>query len=342
MMTKITNKKIHAVVFSAVCLLFGSVSSQKVFAQAVDNFPNRPITIIIPFTAGGSSDLTARRVGDAMGKVLKQPIIVQNLPSAGGIFGVNSVVKAPKDGYTLLAGTISTHAINAGLYKNLPYDPLKDFVPITRIGSFPNILVVQSSLKINTLPQLIELARQRQAQGKPLNYASGGVGSTSHLGGELLRQVAGVEMIHVPYKGAAGAMGDLLGGRIDLIFGNSQLVLPHIKTGQLVPLAVTTSARSDLLPNVPTVAEIGFAEAEMSVWIGLFAPAGIPEVVANKLSAAALQALTSPEVLSGFTAEGVFIEKDESPAQFLTELSRQVALWKKVIDKAGIAIEIGQ
>ena len=342
MMTKITNKKMHAVVFSAACLLFGSVSSQQVFAQAVDNFPNRPITIIIPFTAGGSSDLTARRVGDAMGKVLKQPIIVQNLPSAGGIFGVNSVVKAPKDGYTLLAGTISTHAINAGLYKNLPYDPLKDFVPITRIGSFPNILVVQSSLKINTLPQLIELARQRQAQGKPLNYASGGVGSTSHLGGELLRQVAGVEMIHVPYKGAAGAMGDLLGGRIDLIFGNSQLVLPHIKTGQLVPLAVTTSARSDLLPNVPTVAEIGFAEAEMSVWIGLFAPAGIPEAVANKLSAAALQALTSPEVLSGFTAEGVFIEKDESPTHFLTELSRQVALWKKVIDKAGIAIEIGQ
>jgi hypothetical protein len=342
MMTSKINKTLYAVLIRAACLLFGAVSGQPVFAQVADNFPNRPITIIIPFTAGGSSDLTARRVGDAMGKILKQPIIVQNLASAGGIFGVNSVVKAPKDGYTLLAGTISTHAINAGLYKNLPYDPLKDFVPITRIGSFPNILVVQSSLKINTLPQLIELARQRQAQGKPLNYASGGVGSTSHLGGELLRQVAGVEMIHVPYKGAAGAMGDLLGGRIDLIFGNSQLVLPHIKTGQLVPLAVTTSARSDLLPNVPTVTEIGFAEAEMSVWIGLFAPAGIPEVVANKLSAAALQALTSPEVLSGFTAEGVFIEKDESPAQFLTELSRQVALWKKVIDKAGIAIEIGQ
>ena len=201
---------------------------------------------------------------------------------------------------------------------------------------------MQSSLKINTLPELIELARQRQVQGKPLTYASGGVGSTSHLGGELLRQVAGVEMIHVPYKGAAGAMGDLLGGRIDLIFGNSQLVLPHIKTGQLVPLAVTTNARTDLLPNVPTVAEIGFAEAEMSVWIGLFAPTGIPAAIANKLSAAALQALASPEVLSGFTAEGVFVEKDDSPAQFLTELSGQVALWKKVIDKAGIAIEIGQ
>ena len=342
MMTRMINKKLYAVLLLAAYLLFESVTSQQVLAQAVENFPNRPITIIIPFTAGGSSDLTARRVGDAMGKILKQPIIVQNLASAGGIFGVNSVVKAPKDGYTLLAGTISTHAINAGLYKNLPYDPLKDFVPITRIGSFPNILVVQSSLKINTLPELIELARQRQAQGKPLTYASGGVGSTSHLGGELLRQVAGVEMIHVPYKGAAGAMGDLLGGRIDLIFGNSQLVLPHIKTGQLVPLAVTTNARTDLLPNVPTVAEIGFAEAEMSVWIGLFAPAGIPAAIANKLSAAALQALASPEVLSGFTAEGVFVEKDDSPAQFLTELSGQVALWKKVIDKAGIAIEIGQ
>jgi len=342
MMTRMINKTLYAVLLRSACLLFGSVTGQQVFAQAVDNFPNRPITIIIPFTAGGSSDLTARRVGDSMGKILKQPIIIQNLASAGGIFGVNSVVKAPKDGYTLLAGTISTHAINAGLYKNLPYDPLKDFVPITRIGSFPNILVVQSSLKINTLPELIELARQRQAQGKPLAYASGGVGSTSHLGGELLRQVADVEMIHVPYKGAAGAMGDLLGGRIDLIFGNSQLVLPHIKTGQLVPLAVTTNARTDLLPNVPTVAEIGFAEAEMSVWIGLFAPAGIPAAIANKLSAAALQALASPEVLSGFTAEGVFVEKDDSPAQFLAELSGQVALWKKVIDKAGIAIEIGQ
>lgn len=342
MMTKIINKTLYAVATRAACLLFASVNSQQIFAQAADNFPNRPITIIIPFTAGGSSDLTARRVGDAMGKILKQPIIVQNLASAGGIFGVNSVVKAPKDGYTLLAGTISTHAINAGLYKNLPYDPLKDFVPITRIGSFPNILVVQSSLKINTLPDLIELARQRQAQGKPLTYASGGVGSTSHLGGELLRQVAGVEMIHVPYKGAAGAMGDLLGGRIDLIFGNSQLVLPHIKTGHLVPLAVTTKTRTDLLPNVPTVAEIGFAEAEMSVWIGLFAPAGIPTGVANKLSTAALEALASSEVLSGFTAEGVFVEKDDSPAQFLTELSSQVALWKKVINKADIAIEIGQ
>jgi len=342
MMTSKINKTLYAVLIRAACLLFGAVSGQPVFAQVADNFPNRPITIIIPFTAGGSSDLTARRVGDAMGKILKQPIIVQNLASAGGIFGVNSVVKAPKDGYTLLAGTISTHAINAGLYKNLPYDPLKDFVPITRIGSFPNILVIQSVLKIKTLPDLIELARQRQAQGKPLTYASGGVGSTSHLGGELLRQVASVEMIHVPYKGAAGAMGDLLGGRIDLIFGNSQLVLPHIKTGQLVPLAVTTKTRTDLLPDVPTVAEIGFAEAEMSVWIGLFAPAGIPAAVANKLSAAALEALASPEVLSGFSAEGVFVEKDDSPAHFLNELTGQVALWKKVIDKAGIAIEIGQ
>ncbi len=310
-------------------------------AQAKDDYPSRPVTVIVPFTAGGSSDITARRVADEMSKIMGQPIVIQNLPSAGGIVGINTVKRAPKDGYTLLAGTISTHAINAGLYKSLSYDPIKDFTPISRIGSFPNILVAQSTLNVKSLKELIVLAKERAAKGKPLTYASGGVGSTSHLGGELLAQVAGVELLHIPYKGAAGALSDLLGGRIDIIFGNSQLVLPHIKSGKLVPLAVTTNQRSNLFPDVPTVAEVGFPEAEMSVWIGLFAPAGIPPDVERKLSEITLKALSSPSLIKDFKAEGVFIDRDESPDAFRKVLSSQVSKWKAVINKAGIAMDGG-
>ncbi|NYT24377.1 tripartite tricarboxylate transporter substrate binding protein [Alcaligenaceae bacterium] len=324
----------------AAAAIIGFVGAGPLHA-AQGEYPSRPITIIVPFTAGGSSDVTARRVAETMAKRIDQPIVIQNQPSAGGIVGVNAAKRAAKDGYTLLAGTISTHAINGGLYKNLSYDPVDDFTPITRIGSFPNILVVQKSLDIGTLDELITLAKQREAQGNPLTYASGGVGSTSHLGGELLQQVAGVELTHVPYKGAAGALSDLLGGRIDLIFGNSQLVLSHIQSGTLVPLAVTTSERSNLFPDVPTVAEIGFPEAEMSVWIGLFAPAGIPSEVTDRLSKLTLEALADPELVEQFRAEGVFIEKDDSSEAFRAEQIRQVELWKRVVDKAGIAMDGG-
>lgn len=316
-----------------------SICSHIAFAN--EGYPNKPVTIIVPFTAGGSSDITARRVADSMAKVMGQPIVIQNQPSAGGIVGANNVKRAAKDGYTLLAGTISTHAINGALYNNLPYDPIEDFTPITRIGSFPNILVVQKSLDVSSLQELIALAKERAAKKEPLTFASGGVGSTSHLGGELLQQVADVELLHVPYKGAAGALGDLLGGRIDLIFGNSQLVLPHIEAGTLVPLAVTTSERSNLFPNVPTVAELGFEEAEMSVWIGLFAPAGLPEPLANKISEITLQALQDPGLVKDFEKEGVFLEIDKDVPSFREELIKQNEKWNGVVEKAGIAMDVG-
>lgn len=321
-------------------LAFSAMSMCASSALAHEDYPNRPVTIIVPFTAGGSSDITARRVADSMAKVMGQSIVIQNQPSAGGIVGANNVKRAAKDGYTLLAGTISTHAINGALYNNLPYDPIEDFTPITRIGSFPNILVVQKSLDVDSLQELIELAKKRAAEDKPLTFASGGVGSTSHLGGELLQQVADVELLHVPYKGAAGALGDLLGGRIDLIFGNSQLVLPHIEAGTLVPLAVTTSERSNLFPDVPTVAELGFEEAEMSVWIGLFAPAGLPEPLANKISEITLKALQDPDLIKVFEKEGVFLEVDKDVPSFREELKVQSNKWNEVVEKAGIAMDV--
>jgi tripartite-type tricarboxylate transporter receptor subunit TctC len=322
-------------------IALSAVSVYASTAVAFEDYPNRPVTIIVPFTAGGSSDITARRVADSMARVMGQPVVIQNQPSAGGIVGASNVKRAAKDGYTLLAGTISTHAINGSLYKNLPYDSINDFTPISRIGSFPNILVVQKSLNVNSLHELIALAKERAEKGKSLTFASGGVGSTSHLGGELLQQVANVELLHVPYKGAAGALGDLVGGRIDLIFGNSQLVLPHIQAGTLVPLAVTTSERSKLFPDVPTVAELGFPEAEMSVWIGLFAPAGIPEELANKISEITLKALADPGLVKDFDAEGVFLEIDKDVPSFREELIKQNAKWKAVVDKAGTSIDVG-
>ncbi len=309
-------------------------------ARAAD-YPSKPVTVVVPFAVGGSSDLTARRVSVALSKLMNQSVIIQNQPSAGGFVGVNAVKRAPKDGYTLLAGTVSTHAINSALYKNLSYDVLKDFTPITRIGSFPNILVARRDLGVKSLAELVELAKKRAAGGTPLTYASGGVGSTSHLGGELLKQVANVEMTHVPYKGAAGALNDLLGGRIDFIFGNTQFVLPHINSGALVPLAVSSRERTPLLPDVPSVVEVGFEQAEMSVWIGLFAPAGIPADVAQRLSKLTLEALSSPEVVEPFKAEGVSIDKDDSPEAFRQEIAKQIEIWRGVIDKAGIAMEGG-
>lgn len=319
----------------AVLLAIATESSAVSNAQAQAAYPTHPIKVIVPFTAGGSSDLSARRVSEGMSRILKQPLILENKPSAGGIVGVNDVALAPADGYTLLAGTISTHALNVGLYKNLSYDPVKDFTPITRIGSFPNVLVVNSALGVSTLADLIKLAKQRDKDGKPLSYASGGNGSTSHLGGVLLGQVAGVELLHIPYKGAAGAMPDLLSGRVDMLFANIQLIQQHLTQGTLKALAVTTSTRSTLLPNVPTVAELGFKEAEMSVWIALFAPKGIPDSVARTLNAAALQAMKSPAVVEGFAKEGVIAEYDESPEAFRTVLIGEVEKWSKVVKASG-------
>ncbi|CAN5325744.1 tripartite tricarboxylate transporter substrate binding protein [soil metagenome] len=304
-------------------------------SRAQASYPTHPIKVIVPFTAGGSSDLSARRVSEGMSRILGQPLIMENKPSAGGIVGVNDVAQAAPDGYTLLAGTISTHALNVGLYKNLSYDPLKDFTPITRIGSFPNVLVVNSALNISTLADLIKLAKERDKQGKPLSYASGGNGSTSHLGGVLLGQVAGVELLHIPYKGAAGAMPDLLSGRVDMLFANIQLIQQHLASGTLKALAVTTSTRSNLLPDVPTVAELGFKNAEMSVWIALFAPKNIPAAMAQKLNAAAIQAMKSPAVVEGFAKEGVIAEYDESPAAFRTFLAAEVDKWSKVVRASG-------
>jgi tripartite-type tricarboxylate transporter receptor subunit TctC len=307
------------------------------FAQPsqAQGYPAKPIHIVVPFPPGTGADLSTRRVADPMSKILGQPIIIENRAGAGGVVGAGYVAKAAPDGYTLLAGTLNTHALNPGLYKALPYDPIRDFAPITRIVSFPNVLAVPSSLQVSAVPQLIDLAKRRQSEGKSLTYASGGNGTTAHLAGAQLAQEIGADLLHIPYKGTSLAMTDVMSGRVDMIFGNIPVLLPHVNSGSLNALAISTKTRSKLMPNVPTVSEVGMPEMEMAVWIALLAPAGTPAEIVRKLHAAALEALASPAITDAYEREGSTIEVDKSPAEFEKVLKADVEKWTRVIKATG-------
>lgn len=308
-------------------------------ALAQNDFPDRPMKLIVPFSAGASSDVAARRVGEAMSRTLGQPIVIENVTGAGGLAGIRRFKQQAADGYTLLAGSISTHAINVGMHKTLPYDPLQDFEPISRISSFPNILVVHPSLGVKNLHELVTLLKKRPASEVPLSFASGGKGSTSHLGGEQLKQVAGIDLIHVPYSSVSVAMPDFLAGRTQIMFGNMTVVQPFIEKGSVVAIANTASERSPLLPNVPTVKEQGFESMELSAWIGLFAPAGTPPAVVKKLHAAARAAVNSPEVRESFKPLGTTPESDASPEDLRKFIAQEIKKWVGVARASGIAPE---
>lgn len=308
-------------------------------ALAQDDFPNRPIRLIVPFAAGASSDVAARRVGEAMSRTLGKPIVVENVSGAGGIAGIQRFRQQPADGYTLLAGSISTHAINVGMHKSLPYDPIKDFAPISRISSFPNILVVHPSLGVKNLQELVGLLKKQTSKDGNLSFASGGKGSTSHLGGEQLKQVTGADLTHVPDSSVSVAMPDFLAGRTQIMFGNMTVVQPFIEKGNVVAIANTAEQRAALLPNVPTVREQGFEAMGLFVWIGLFAPAGTPPAVVKKLHAAAWTAVNSPEVRESFKPLGTTPEADASPEGFAKFVDLEIRKWVNVTKSAGIASE---
>jgi tripartite-type tricarboxylate transporter receptor subunit TctC len=303
-------------------------------AQAA--YPDKPIRLVVPFPAGTAADISARRIAQGMSVVLKQSIIVENRGGAGGAVGSEYVAKAAPDGYTLLAGTLNTHAMNSALYKKLPYDPIKDFEPITRITSFPNVLVVPSSLHVNTLAELIALAKKSP---HPLTYGSGGVGTTAHLSAVLLGQAAGIELQHIPYQGTSLAMTDVLSGRVDMIFGNIPVVMPFVKDGKLKALAITTQERSPQMPDVPTVDQLNMKNAEISVWIALFAPKNTPPAVIDALSKAALTALKSPALKAGYEQDGGEVTMDQTPADFARVLKSDVDRWGKVVKESGASID---
>src|SRR6476659_8462693 len=252
-------------------------------------WPNKPIKYIVPFAPGGTTDILARTISEKLSVALGQPVVVENKPGAGGGVGADFTAKAAPDGYTIMGGTISTHAINASLYNKLPYDPVKDFVAITLIARVPNMLVVNPSIPANNVKELIALMK---ANPSKYSFASSGNGTSQHLSGELFKTMAGVDMQHIPYKGSPPALQDVVGGQVAMTFDNITTAWPLSKAGKLKALAVTTAKRSPIAPDVPTLAEAGLAGYEIGSWQGVFAPAGTPVDVVKRLNTGIVQIIT--------------------------------------------------
>jgi tripartite-type tricarboxylate transporter receptor subunit TctC len=304
-------------------------------AAAQGNYPNTPITIVVPFAAGGTTDILARVVGQALGTELGQPVVVDNRAGAGGNIGAQFAAKAPADGYTLFMGTVGTHAINQSLYKKLPFDPIKDFAPLTRVAMVPNLLVANPGKPYKNVKELIAYAKANPGK---VNFGSSGSGSSIHLSGELFNSLAKVQMVHVPYKGSAPAVTDLLGGQIDVMFDNMPSAIQHVRAGKLRPLAVTTAKRSPELPDVPTVAEAGVPGYEATSWFGMFAPAGTPAPVVTKLNLALAKVLSDADVKKKLAEQGAepYAEKPEQFAEFIR---KETAKWSQVVKASGASAD---
>ena len=298
-------------------------------------WPDRPIRLIVPFSAGGSNDLTARVVAEKVSSALGQPIIVENRVGAGGSIGADAVAKSAPDGYTLLQASGSTHGGNSAVYPSLPYDPLRDFSPISMLVRTPFILAVHPSVPANNVRELVALARA--APGK-LNYASFGSGSSSHLVGELFKGMAGIDIVHVPFKGSAPAVIATVSGQTQVIFDVINTSGPHIKAGRLKGLAVGTNARSSVLPEAPTVAESGIPGFEATVFFGWLAPAGTPRAVIDRLNREVVRALALPDVREKLAGMGNEIVGN-TPEQFSQQITAEVAQWQKLVRERGLKFD---
>jgi tripartite-type tricarboxylate transporter receptor subunit TctC len=305
-------------------------------AAAAQDYPSRRITIIVPYTAGGSSDFVARTVAAKIQGPLKQPVVVENRPGGNAHIGTEYVAKAAPDGYTLLLAGMTTHAAAPALYRKLSYDPVKDFAPITNCIDSPIAVVAHPSVPAGSLKELVAYAKANPGK---LNYGSAGVGNTLHLAGEVFRSVTGVDVVHVPYKGASQALGDLLGGRIQLMFDLPQTPLSNIQAGKLKALAVTGNQRLAILPGVPTAAEAGFPDFRFSTWIGLVAPAGTPPAAVQRLHKEIVGALGEPDVKDAFAQRGMVVAPSESPEAYARFIRTEIERLGKVIRAAKIEPE---
>jgi tripartite-type tricarboxylate transporter receptor subunit TctC len=313
-------------------LLLGAAALWAAQAVQAQNYPVKPIRLIVPFTPGGTSDILGRAVGQKLSEAWGQPVIVDNVAGAGGSVGADRVAKAAPDGYTLLMGHIGTLAVNPAIYPKLPYDPVKNFTPVAWVASVPNVLAVHPSVPAKSLKELVALAKAKPGQ---LNYGSGGNGSAAHLATEYLKLQSQTSMVHVPYRGTAPAMADLVAGQIQLVFTGAPAVLPFVKSGQLRALAVSSSKRLETLPDVPTVAESGYKGFEADQWYGIVAPAGTPPDIVNKLNAQINKALESSELKARLQSEGA-IAMPSSPEAFGALIVREIARWKPVVKAAQI------
>lgn len=301
-------------------------------AHAAAPYPTKPIRIIVAYTPAGTTDILARLVGQRMSETWGQPVIVDNRAGAAGIIGTQFVAKSPADGYTLLFGTTGTHTTNPAVYAKLPYDPVKDFAPVSNFADSPFLLVVHPSVPANTLQGLVTLAKSRPGQ---LDYASFGTGSSAHLAGEMLRTTAGINVVHVAYKGGPPAVADLVGGHVSLMFNSLPAVLPLVKAERLRALAVAAAKRAPTLPGLPTFTEAGYDGFEAGSWYGVLAPAGTPREAITRLHAETVRMLALPDIRQKLATEGAEAIGN-SPEEFAAQIRRDMARWAKVAREANI------
>ena len=316
-----------ATVALTAAMLLGSAGV--LHAQA---YPNRPIRMIVAFPAGGSTDIIGRIVAQNLGNRLGQQVVVDNRAGAGGTIGTDLAAKAPADGYTLTLGTTSTHAVAAGAYAKLPYDPVKDFAPVSLVGITPYLLVLNEKVPANNLKEFVELVKKEPGK---LNYASAGNGTTTHLAMEMMADAASLKMVHVPYRGNGPAEVALLAGEVQAIFGSMPALLEQTRAGKLRPLAVGTSRRSPALPNVPTVAELGYPGFEAALWLGVYAPAGTPKPVIDRLAQELKVIVPSPEFKELLDKNGAE-PLSNTPEEFATFTAREVDAYVKLVKKIGL------
>jgi tripartite-type tricarboxylate transporter receptor subunit TctC len=323
--------RLKGLLLSAVIGAVSAVIGVPAVANAQQKYPEKPIRFVVPYPAGGPLDTVARLLGQRVSEAVKQPVVVDNKPGAGGNIGAADVARAAPDGYTILMGAVATHAINPTLYASIPYDPVRDFLPVTQVASTPNVLVVNPSVPAANVREFIAYAKANPGK---LNFGSGSTGSAGHLAGELFKSMAGVEMTHVPYKGAAPAMNDLVGGQIQLMFDNLASSLGQVRAGRIKALAVTTAKRTALAPELPTVAESGRPGFDISTWFGIFVPAGTPRDVVERLHAEFTRALAEPQVREKMVALGAE-PVGNKPEEFAAYIRAEADKYARVIKASG-------
>ncbi|MES2183655.1 MAG: tripartite tricarboxylate transporter substrate binding protein [Pseudomonadota bacterium] len=310
----------------------GLLAGRTAAAQPADAWPTRAITYVVPFTPGGSTDVIGRVLAQKLSESLGQPVVVDNRPGAAGAVGASYVAKAKPDGYTLFGGTISTHAINASLYKNLPYDPVKDFEPISLVAFLPNVLMVAPGLGVHSVADLVALLKKDPAKR---TFASSGAGTSTHLAGELLGELIGVKLTHVPYKGTPPAMLDVSSGQVTFMFDQMTAALPLVQAGRLQLLAVTTARRVALAPQLPTMAEAGVPGFEMASWQAVYGPRGMPAPVVQRLASGITRILQMPDVQDKLTQQLGMEIVAGSPAQLAALMQKEIPRWGALVRKSG-------